>query len=186
MSSNHLKTFSRYMATTALWLIVLALALNTLTWIVPDLNSMEGRGFEFSMENTLSSALHFDISTSPWWQRVGAILLSNLPLLALAAGLWHLRALFLLYSHQEYFSIRGARHLKRVGQFVALWVIFGFLCQPLLSLWLTIIQPAGEHLISEEFSGSDAVSLFLAGSIAIIAKILEQASIIHQENQQFI
>jgi hypothetical protein len=187
MTSNRLAIFSQRMATTTLWLIVLMLVLNALTWITPGLNPMSGRsGSTLSLNNSLIAALHLDISTLPGWQRIGAILLSSVPLFALAAGLLHLRTLFQTYGRQEYFSPRGAVHLKRVGQYVALWVVLGFFCQPLLSIWLTITRPAGEHLVSLGLSGADAVALFLAGSITVVAKILERASAIQAENQQFI
>lgn len=187
MFSNRLPIVSQWMATTTLWLIVLMLAQTALTWIAPGLNSIiVENGLTFSLRDSLIVALDLDPSTLPGWQRIGAILLSSAPLLALAAGLWHLRALFQTYSRQEYFSPRGAMHLKRVGQFVALWVVLGFFCQPLLSMWLTMTRPVGDRLISVGFSGSDAVALFLAGSIAVVAKILERASAIQAENQQFI
>lgn len=187
MTSNRLATFSQWMATTTLWLIVLMLALNALTWIAPGSNPMsDENGWTFSLSSSLIAAVHLDISALPGWQRIGAILLSSVPLLALAAGLWHLRALFQTYGRQEYFSPRSAMHLKRVGQYVATWVVLGLGCQPLLSMWVTITRPAGEHLISLGLSGADAVALFLAGSIAAVAKILERASAIQAENQQFI
>lgn len=187
MTSNRLASFSQWMATTTLWLIVLMLVLNGLTWIAPGLNPISGgNSLTLSLNNSLIAALHLDISMLPGWQRMGAIFLSSVPLLALASGLWHLRALFQTYGRQEYFSPRGAMHLKRVGQYVALWVVLGFFCQPLLSMWITITRPAGEHLISLGLSGADGVALFLAGSIAVVAKILERASAIQAENQQFI
>lgn len=187
MHSNRLPTFSQWMATATLWFIALMLILNALGWIAPGLNPLSlENGLMLSLKDSLIEALHLDISTLPGWQRIGAAALSSAPLFALAAGLWHLRALFRAYGRQEYFSPRGAMHLKRVGQFVAVWVVLGVLCQPLLSVWVTMLRPAGERMISMGFSSSDAVALFLACSIAIIAKILERAGAIHAENQQFV
>jgi len=188
MLPNRLPIVSQWMATITLWIIVLILVMNALSWIVPGAHQVHGQSssWTLTLQDSLVAALHLEISLLPAWQRTGAILITSAPLLALATGLWHLRALFQTYARQEYFSPRGARHLKRVGQFVALWVVLGFLCSPLLSAWLTMMRQAGDRLITIGLSSSDAVALLLAGSIAIVAKIHEEASAIKAENQQFI
>lgn len=187
MPPNRLSIVSQWMATATLWIIVLMLVLNALSWIVPGAPQPGAKsGWALSLQDSLIAALNLDVSSLPAWQRTGAILITSTPLLALATGLWHLRALFQTYARQDYFSPCGATHLKRVGQFVALWVLLGLLCSPLLSAWVTMMRPSGERLISIGLSGSDVVALFLAGSIAIVAKIHEEASAIKAENQQFI
>jgi hypothetical protein len=187
MSSGRLGMYSQWMATATLWLIVLMLLLNAAAWINLPLSAMVlGNGLAFSLTDSLMATFKVNISTFPWWQRVGGIVLSSMPLVALVMGLGHLRALFQAYGRQEYFSIAGVRHLKRMGQSVMLWVLLNLLCQPALSVWMTMRQPAGERVLSVGFSSGDVVALFLAGCIAIIARILERANILQVENQQFI
>lgn len=186
MTSDRLAVLSQRMATVTLWFMGAILLVNAACWIEPSLTSVDGKGLSFSLTNDLISGLGVDISAYPWWQRLGGILLSSIPLLPLIFGLSHLRALFRTYAHCDYFSITAAQHLGRVGQFIALWVLLTFLCEPLLSLWMTLREPAGHHVISVSFTTSDIVALFLAGCISIIARILARASKVHAENKQFV
>lgn len=186
MSSNVLARFSRRMATITLSLMIVMLLLNALLWLYPELARQDGWGLGFALtERQLShiadAAAHF-----PWWQTLGGIVLSSIPLLALAAGLDHLRRLFQRYAQGEYFARDTAVLLGKVGRAVALWVLLDFLCEPLLSLWLTQQAPVGERLVTVSITAASFVALFLAACIAVIARILAQASEVDRENRTFI
>lgn len=98
----------------------------------------------------------------------------------------HLRQLFQSYARGEYFSSAAAVHLGKVGRGVALWVLLDFLCEPLLSIWVTLNAPVGERLISLSITAPTFVALFLAACISIIARILWQASEVDSENRAFV
>ncbi|AEK63162.1 DUF2975 domain-containing protein [Collimonas fungivorans] len=180
MKQDRIAQTSQRMASLTMLLLVAILVFNIGGWLFPDtLNQV----LEFSNAGT---KLGIDISTLPPWQLLGAIVLTNIPLLALGYGLFQLRALFRRYALGEYFSPAAAIHLGRVGHGIAWWVLLDFLCGPLSSVWLTITRPAGQRLLNIGFDGNAIVALFMAACITVIARILQRASEVDAENRQFV
>ncbi|WP_434777076.1 DUF2975 domain-containing protein [Neisseria sp. Ec49-e6-T10] len=187
MKTLNIAHASQRMAMVTLFLIGAMLLLNTLSWFLPILASVEGGyGLSFSLTDRLISGFDVNILAFPWWQKIGGVVLSSIPLLILANGLYQLYLLFQNFSQGQYFSVTSANYLGKVGRSVMLWVVLDFLCEPLLSMWMTINAASGDHLITLSITASSLVALFLAGCITIIAHILRQASIIEHENKQFI
>ncbi|RMX07966.1 DUF2975 domain-containing protein [Corticibacter populi] len=187
MVTDRLPVLSQRMATLTLWLVIGMLLLNAAVWLVPAWQDLHARhGLSFSLSDSLIAALALEPAALPWWQRLGAAVLSAIPLLVLSGGLLHLRALLRNYAGGQYFSPQSATHMGRLGQAVALWVLATFLCEPLLSAWLTFTNPPGERLISLGFDSGSIVALFLAACVVVIARILRRASELHAENQQFV
>ncbi|MGX5025309.1 DUF2975 domain-containing protein [Enterobacter sp. UPMP2060] len=187
MITDRFALHSQKMASFTLCFIIAMLLLNAASWLYPTLNSVkEGYGIGFGLTDQLISSHDINLSTFPWWQKVGSILLSSVPLLTLAVGLWHLRLLFQCYGRKEYFLASTSKHLGKVGKSVALWVILKLLCEPFLSAWSTMHEPAGHRVVTLTFGTSDIIALFLAACIAIIAKILEKAVVLDSENRQYV
>jgi len=186
MRSISLAQFSRRMATISLLTILLMLLLNAALWIFPTLANRDGWGLAFALTDRQLSEITETAALFPWWQTLGGILLSSIPLLTLAFGLSHLRRLFQCYAAGEFFCTEAANHLGKLGSAVALWVLLDFLCEPLLSLWITQNAPVGERLLTLSVTASTFVALFMAGCISIIARILSEASEVHTENRTFI
>ena len=80
MSSNRLASYSQRMAAITLVFIVVMMVVNTAAWLFPDVASRYGLGFALT-ERQLSS-MSEDAMHLAGWQRLGAILLSSIPLLA--------------------------------------------------------------------------------------------------------
>lgn len=187
MDTQRLAQLSQRMSLLTLLLIVGMLVLNTAVWMFPVLSSSaDGLGLGFALSDRLIQTRAAKVALFPWWQIGGGILLSSIPLLVLGNGLNHLRQLFQNYARGEYFSQAAARHLGKVGRAVALWVLLDFLCEPLLSAWVTMNEPVGERLITLSVTGPSVVALFLAACIAVIARILWQASEVDSENRTFV
>lgn len=186
MTSNRLAQLSQRMAAVTLFFIVAMLVINGVLWLFPFLAAKDGWGLGFALTDRQLAHITDQAMLFPWWQVSGAIVLSSVPLLALAYGLGHLRRLFQCYSRGEYFASSGAVHLGLVGRAVALWVILDFLCEPLLSVWVTMNLPAGERLITLSVTAPTFVALFLAACISIIARILRQASEVDSEYRTFV
>ncbi|KGU85404.1 DUF2975 domain-containing protein [Pseudomonas mediterranea] len=184
MCSNRLALYSQRMAAVTLVFIVAMMAVNAAAWLFPDIASKYGLGFSLT-ERQLSS-LPGGATVLTGWQRLGGILLSSVPLLALAAGLVNLRQLFRRYAQGQYFSSEAAVYLGNAGRAVALWVLLDFLCEPFLSLLVTINAPVDERLLTISITAPSFVALFLAACIAIIARILSQASEVDSENRTFV
>ncbi|AYQ38594.1 membrane protein [Burkholderia aenigmatica] len=186
MHSDRIARISQQMATVTLWFIVGMLVLNAACWAFPSLNTASGPGLVFGLTDSVISNLNVDVAAFPWWQKAFGILLSSVPLIALANGLRHLRALFRTYARRDYFSAQAAGHLGKTGRAIGLWVLLSLLCEPLLSLWATLREPVGHRVISIGFSLPYVVALFTAACIAIIAHILRQASELDAEHRQFV
>ncbi|OPA94111.1 DUF2975 domain-containing protein [Pseudomonas fluorescens] len=187
MNTQRLALLSQRMSVVTLLLIISMLALNAAGWLFPVLgSSSEGIGFNFALSDRLIQGRVDQVALFPLWQILGAIVLSSVPLLALALGLNHLRKLFQSYARGEYFSCKAASHLGKVGKAVAIWVLLDFLCEPLLSVWVTMNEPVGHRLITLSVTMPSFVALFLAACIAVIARILWQASEVDSENRTFV
>ncbi|MDB6444689.1 MULTISPECIES: DUF2975 domain-containing protein [Pseudomonas] len=184
MSSNRLALYSQRMAVITLVFIVVMMAVNAAAWLFPEVALKYGLSFALT-ERQLSGLVDGAVGLSGW-QRLGGILLSSIPLLALAAGLVNLRQLFRHYAQGMYFSSEAAVYLGNTGRAVALWVLLDFLCEPFLSLLVTINAPVGQRLITLSVTAPSFVALFLAACIAIIARILSQASEVDSENRTFV
>ncbi|WP_431018675.1 DUF2975 domain-containing protein [Burkholderia cepacia] len=186
MHSDRIARISQQMATVTLWFIVGMLVLNAACWAFPSLNAASGPGLVFGLTDSVISNLHVDVAAFPWWQKAVGILLSSVPLIALANGLRHLRALFRTYARRDYFSAQAAGNLGKTGRAIGMWVLLSLLCEPLLSVWATLREPVGHRVVSIGFSLPYVVALFTAACIAVIAHILRQASELDAEHRQFV
>ncbi|MET3819778.1 hypothetical protein ACVK00_004209 [Burkholderia sp. PvR073] len=186
MHSDRIARISQKMATVTLGFIVGMLVLNAACWAFPSLNAASGPGLVFGLTDSVISNLRVDVAAFPWWQKAVGILLSSVPLIALANGLRHLRALFRTYARRDYFSAQAAGHLGKTGRAIGLWVLLSLLCEPLLSVWATLREPVGHRVVSIGFSLPYVVALFTAACIAVIAHILRQASELDAEHRQFV
>ncbi|NUT88880.1 DUF2975 domain-containing protein [Pseudomonas corrugata] len=185
MCSNRLALYSQRMAAITLVFIVAMMVVNAAAWLFPDVASKYGLGFSLTERQLFSLPAGGAVGLTGW-QRLGGILLSSVPLLALAVGLVNLRQLFRRYAQGQYFSSEAAVYLGNAGRAVALWVLLDFLCEPFLSLLVTINAPVGERLLTISITAPSFVALFLAACIAIIARILSQASEVDSENRTFV
>ncbi|WP_175699793.1 DUF2975 domain-containing protein [Burkholderia ambifaria] len=186
MHSDRIARISQQMATVTLGFIVGMLVLNAACWAFPSLNGASGPGLVFGLTDSVITNLRVDVAAFPWWQKAVGVLLSSVPLIALANGLRHLRALFRTYARRDYFSVQAAGHLGKTGRAIGLWVLLSLLCEPLLSVWATLREPVGHHVVSIGFSLPYVVALFTAACIAVIAHILRQASELDAEHRQFV
>ncbi|MEW5510792.1 DUF2975 domain-containing protein [Pseudomonas sp. LF135] len=186
MNTQRLAQLSQRMSLLTLLLIVVMLVLNTGVWLFPVLgSSADGLGLSFSLSDRIQDS-GVQIALLPWWQKLGGIVLSSIPLVALVSGLNHLRQLFRNYARGEYFSSAAAQHLGKVGRAVALWVLLDFVCEPLLGLWVSMNEPLGQRFFTLSLTPPSFVALFLAACIAVIARILWQASEVDSENRTFV
>lgn len=187
MHSDRIACLSQRMAAATLCFIVAMMLLNAACWAFPSLNSVKsGAGLGFGLTDSLIGSLKVDVAAFPWWQKAGGIVLSSVPLVALASGLRHLRALFRTYARRDYFSAQAARHLGKTGRAVGAWVVLSVLCEPLLSVWATMREPVGHRVVTLSFDLPYVVALFAAACITVIAHILRQASELDAEHRQFV
>ncbi|WP_370680983.1 DUF2975 domain-containing protein [Comamonas sp. GB3 AK4-5] len=186
-STDSLARSSQYIAAAALVLVVAMLVLNTATWFFPALGQVDGgAGLSFSLTQRMVSMAGIDVAAMPWWQLLGAALISSIPLFAMAYGLLHLRALFQQYAGGSYFAHSAYGHMEKLGRAILAWVVLDFVCEPVLSLWLTMLAPVGQRMLTLSLEPPVFIALFLAACVIAIARILQRACDLHAENQQFV
>lgn len=187
METSKLAHMAKKMALLTQVLMAAMLLLNTASWIWPNLTSVDGGyGFSFGLTDRMVQSLGTDVTTLPWWQLLGAMVISGVPLLVLALGLYQLYLLFSCYAQGNYFTVASTSHLGKMGKAVASWVLLAFVCEPLLSFWLTMMAPPGQRMVTLSLQPSAFVALFIAASIMLIARILGAATELADENKQFI
>lgn len=185
MQMDRVARYCQVMATCTLVLMLGMLLLNVACWVYPGLVREHGLGFNLTAMS-LAGRFHANIAAMPWWQWLGGMLLSCIPLLVLCWGLYALRRLFCIYGTGTFFSEDAALLLGRVGRSVAIWVLVSLLLEPVMSVWVTLLLPPGQRLLSVGFDSAQLVSLFLAAAVCLIAHIHREASALARENQQFI
>lgn len=180
---TRMTTLSLVMSRLSLLIIILMMVINIFSWLDPKL--ILGRyGLGFSLTERILS--NFDWDTFTAWKLTGGILISTIPLLSLVGSFLAFHRLFGNYRKGDYFSKRTVKYLEYAGWGVILWSILDILCQPVLTLWLTIGAPVGERLISLSITTGHFVAIFISVCLAIISRILYQACDIYDENQSIV
>ena len=186
-TQDSLARSSQYIAAAALVLVVAMLVLNAASWFFPAQGLADaGAGLSFALSQRVVSMAGIDVVAMPWWQLLGAVLISSIPLCAMACGLLQLRALFQQYAGGNYFSQSAYGHMEKLGHAILAWVVLDFVCEPLLGLWLTMLAPEGQRMLSLSLEPPVFIALFMAACVIAIARILQRACDLHAENQQFV
>ncbi len=186
MSPSNIAQTSQKIASFSLLLALTLFLLNAGCWFFPILiTQATDAGLSFLLSERVVPYLA-NLAWFPWWQKLGGMLFSSVPLLAIMFGLYHLRVLFKIYAQGEFFSIAAAEHLGKVGRAASIWVVLDFLFTPIVVLWVTMLNPVGQRVLSVSVSSSMLMALFLSLCISVIEHILRQASQLAAENQQFV
>lgn len=187
MTTDALAQFCQKMVSITMLLMVAIIMMNTVVLFFPSWSlSNERLGIDLSLSNRLLSTLDISLEGLPWWQAAGAGLISFLVLIPLCYSLFHLRALFCTYARRDYFSASAARHMHKIGISLGFWVVMTIAADPLLSYWLTMLKPDGEREILFGFELQSVAWLFIAACVVAVARILEKATLINEENKLFL
>jgi hypothetical protein len=100
--------------------------------------------------------------------------------------LWSLRRLFLLYASGEVFSPAALRALNHIALALLGGVIASFIMQAPISLALTWPLGHGHRAISLAFGSGDVSTLFMAGVVLVIARVMTEALRVADENAAFV
>ena len=101
-------------------------------------------------------------------------------------ALWSLRRLFLLYARGSVFSAEALAALNHVAVALFAGVVVAFAMQAPISLALTWPNGAGHREISLSFGTSDVATLFMAGVVLVIARVMAEAQRVADENAKFV
>ncbi len=101
-------------------------------------------------------------------------------------ALWSLRRLFLLYAGGEVFSKSALRALNSVALALFSGVVANFVMQAPISFALTYPLGPGHRAISLSFGSGDVATLFMAGVVLVIARVMTEARRLADENAKFV
>ena len=178
-----METFRR-ITISSRWLSHLCLALILLLplylahhWLLPTRLWLDGMPFG-------PASIYFERWPPPADKQILGIVISYLPGLLVAKGLWHLRRLFTLYSQGQFFSSEHVSLYRRTASatlwFVVVWVI----SQSLMSVAMT--YGTDRAVLSLTFTHAHAIALFAAILLRVITWIMSAAQELAAENQQFV
>jgi len=101
-------------------------------------------------------------------------------------ALWSLRTLFRRYARGEVFSPAALKALNDVAIALFASVIVGFGVRAPISLLLTWPQGPGHRALLLEFGSDDVATLFIAATVLLIARVMNEASRLAEENAKFV
>jgi hypothetical protein len=110
-------------------------------------------------------------------------------LVAFAFNVWALATLarlFLLYARGEVFTRDALRALNHVALALFGGVIAGFIMHAPETAALSWPLGHGHRYISLNFGTGDVATLFMAGVVLVIARVMAQASLLADENANFV
>ena len=109
-----------------------------------------------------------------------------LPMLAMIGVLWRVQHLFAWYGAGEVLAPQPARHIRSVGIWILIAALLSVLSRPLLSVLLTMGNPAGQRALSVSFSSTDFALVLAGGVMLVLGQVLHHASVVAAENKAFV
>ncbi|HEY4944127.1 MAG TPA: DUF2975 domain-containing protein [Rhizomicrobium sp.] len=175
-SASNLARLSRAMA----WLATIGVVLTPLGDAVVYLWPGTRSGLNLNadhMDGLLSEAV-------PLPYRLGALVFSLAAVTLTVWALWSLRGLFLHYARGAVFTPTALRLLNNVAVALFASVVATFAMHAPISLILSL----GIHKpqISLDFGSGDLATLFTAGVVLVIARVMNEAGRIAEENAKFV
>ena len=178
VSRASLATLSRAMA----WLSTIGFVLQPVIVVYIFIDPTHSRWMMFNIDH-LGAALTAQV---PLAGRIlamaGALAVTGFTMWAL----WSLRRLFLLYARGRVFSRDALSALNHVAVALFASVIVGFVMQVPISLALTWYRGSGHRQMSLGFGSDDVATLFMAGAVLVIARVMAEARRVADENESFV
>jgi hypothetical protein len=175
-SRSNLVWLSQLMAWLATIGMVLSPLIDAALYVWPG--ARDGMNFDVDhLGGLLSDAV-------PLPYRLGALVFSLAAEALIVWALWSLRGLFLRYARGEVFTPPALRLLNDVAVALFASVVVAFAMHAPISLILSL--GIGKPQISLDFGSADVVTLFTAGVVLVIARVMVEAGRIAEENAKFV
>ena len=114
---------------------------------------------------------------------IAALLIASAPTIW---GLWELKRLFEGYADGAIFTVGAARRLRRCGFAMLASAAKTGVAAVLLSLALSIDLPQGHRVLAVTLSSDDLAWLLVGGILLVIARVMEEAARLAEENAGFV
>ena len=176
--SPRLLSLSRLMAWLSLAGFVLVPAITIYVFLYPDTS----RWLMFNIDH-LGATLNGKV---PLNFRLMALLCEFVSVGFTMWALWSLRRLFLIYTQGEVFSFGAFRALYNVALALFGGVIGTFVMQGPISYILSYPLGPGHRYVSLGFGSGGVATLFMAGVVLVIARVMAEARRVAEENAGFV
>ncbi|MBN1683980.1 MAG: DUF2975 domain-containing protein [Gammaproteobacteria bacterium] len=113
--------------------------------------------------------------------RILAFFASLIPTGIFMYGLHQLIKLFRNYQKGKIFELKNVNYYRKLGYALLAWVLGGFLYDALISFILTFQNPHAHRIIAIGINSGRIVSLFASGIIILIAWVMKEAYLIHED-----
>ena len=175
---SNLAWLSRVMAWLATAGAIIAPIVVVYSYLFPE----SAKGMNFSIDQTGDLLT----GTVPLAYRAIAMLLSLCAEGFTVWALWALCALFFGYARGEVFTPRALSLINNIGVALFAGVIVTFVMHAPISLLLSWPKGPGHRLISLGFGSNDVSTLFSAGVVLVIARVMVRARGLADENAKFV
>lgn len=96
-------------------------------------------------------------------------------------GIAVLRRLFNQYEQNHFFTGETVTCFARLSSTLIYWVLATVVSDPLLSIILTMNNPAGQKAIAISFQSADLTALVVGGALSIIARVMDSGRKLQEE-----
>ena len=120
------------------------------------------------------------------WQRVAGSCVNAIPLGLLLAGLWQARRCLAFFADGHVFNLKAVTALKRFASFATASFASSFLASTVLSTLITLNYAPGARQISIGISTDQAIALFSAGMVWLMAAVIALSQQLAEENAKFV
>ena len=125
-------------------------------------------------------------SATPLAWRLGALVCALVAEGFTLWALWSLRGMLLLYAKGEVFSRRALALMNNIAVALFAGVVVGFVMRAPITALLSWPLGHGHRHVSLSFGSNDVITLFEAGVILVIARVMREAGRLADENAKFI
>jgi hypothetical protein len=177
-AASNVAWLSRAMAVLTTIGLVLAPAVLIVVFLFPERAAV----FDINVDN-----LGADLNTAtPLVWRLAALVCSLIAEGFTLWALWSLRSMLLLYAKGEVFSQRTFTLMNNIAVALFAGVLVGFVMRAPITLLMSWPLGAGHRHISLSFGSGDVITLFEAGVVLVIARVMREAGRLADENAKFV
>jgi len=108
---------------------------------------------------------------------------SILPCSALLYGLFHLRRLFVMYREGVIFSDDQVKIFKKIAWALVGWGLLSVVYESAKSILFSYGNPPGQGVVTASFDSGTVTSLIVAGTLLVIAYVMEEGRRLVEENK---
>jgi DUF2975 family protein len=177
-NASNMAWLSRAMAALTTMGLILSPAILTFFYLFPERAAV----FDLNVDN-----LGVDVtSATPLAWRVAALICSLIAQGFTLWALWSLRGMLLLYAKGEVFSQRTFTLMNNIAVALFAGVVVGFVMRAPITLLMSWPLGHGHRHIALSFGSGDVVTLFEAGVVLVIARVMREAGRLADENAKFV